>query len=40
MTRWLGACAFAITTTPVTNADYARFVEASGHPAPDVDRGR
>jgi formylglycine-generating enzyme required for sulfatase activity len=30
--------AFEIMTNPVTNADYARFVEATGHPAPDVDR--
>ena len=32
--------AFAIMTNPVTHADYARFVEATGHPAPDVDRDR
>ncbi|GAB4365432.1 MAG: hypothetical protein Kow00114_22680 [Kiloniellaceae bacterium] len=29
--------AFAIMRTPVTNALYAAFVAASGHPAPDVD---
>ncbi len=29
--------AFAIMTTLVTNADYARFVRATGQPAPDVD---
>ena len=29
--------AFAIMTHLVTNADYARFVAATGHPAPDVD---
>jgi formylglycine-generating enzyme required for sulfatase activity len=32
--------AFAIMTNPVTNADYARFVEAAGYPAPDVERDR
>jgi len=29
--------AFEIMVRPVTNADYARFVAATGHPAPDVD---
>lgn len=29
--------AFEIMTNLATNADYARFVEATGHPAPDVD---
>jgi formylglycine-generating enzyme required for sulfatase activity len=29
--------AFAITVTPITNAQYAPFVAATGRPAPDVD---
>jgi|GEM_PF-231583 len=31
--------AYAITKTPITNAQYAAFVAATGHPAPDVDAG-
>lgn len=35
---WEEVPAFEIMRTPVTNAQYAEFVEATGHPAPDVDR--
>ncbi len=28
---------YFITRTPITNAQYAAFVQATGHPAPDVD---
>ena len=31
--------AFQITATPITNRHYAAFVAATGHRAPDVDRG-
>lgn len=30
--------AYGITATPITNRQYAAFVKATGHPAPDVDR--
>lgn len=30
--------AYAITATPITNRQYAVFVAATGHRAPDVDR--
>ncbi len=29
---------FEITVTPITNRQYAAFLSATGHPAPDVDR--
>lgn len=29
--------AYAITVTPITNAQYAAFIAAAGHPDPDVD---
>lgn len=35
--RRAGTGAYAITLTPITNEQYAAFVAATGHPAPDVD---
>jgi formylglycine-generating enzyme required for sulfatase activity len=35
--RELRTGAYAIAATPITNRQYAAFVEASGHAAPDVD---
>lgn len=29
---------YSITTTPITNLQYQQFVDATGHPAPDVDQ--
>lgn len=34
--RRLVTGSFEITRTPITNAQYSEFVEASGHPAPEV----
>lgn len=36
--EWVTLPAYAITVTPITNAEYAAFVAATDHPAPDVDR--
>ncbi|MEX0923433.1 MAG: SUMF1/EgtB/PvdO family nonheme iron enzyme [Rhodovibrionaceae bacterium] len=36
--QWIELPAFEIAATPITNAQYAAFVEATGHPAPDVDQ--
>lgn len=36
--RTVETAGFAIMRTPVTNAMYARFIAATGHPAPGVDR--
>lgn len=35
---WVELPAYEITRTPITNDQYAAFIEATGHPAPDVDR--
>ena len=34
----MSTAAFAITVTPITNHQYAAFVEATGHRVPEVDR--
>ena len=36
--RTVELAGYFITRTPITNAQYAAFVRATGHPAPDVDR--
>ena len=36
--RLVDTDAYAITVTPITNAQYAAFVEETGHPAPNIDR--
>ncbi len=36
--RTIELAGYFITRTPITNAQYAAFVRATGHPVPDVDR--